>query len=420
MVRGQNWTRPEWQVILQTSKFLTSPDVSMLTTPDSRAASPHRPDSSQQSAPAELVVRQRSFAEIDDEFVSQWQQLETSSVDGNAFLSPHFVLPAVKHLTTAGTEPFLITVESLDESRLLSLGIFEECRASSLMPCPHLRSWQCEYAFLDGMLIDRNTATAAATHFFEWIANRAQRWNGVSFDALPADSETTAILNEAATAAGANWFEDHSIERAAVRPAELPDDPLTLCSKKPRQNFRRNLRRLGDHGAVDVEFVTNRDRIEDCTTTFLDLESAGWKGASGSAMASQPAHAAFARELIARFGDEQRAVFTLLNVDDRPIGVSLKLLAGTTLFAFKLGWAPEFSKHSPGAVTVGEVMRQVRDVLPQVSEVDSCSKPGSDIESLWPHRRRLVSGVFASTPAARLATGALTRIKQLKRQIQGL
>jgi CelD/BcsL family acetyltransferase involved in cellulose biosynthesis len=365
-------------------------------------------------------VRQRSFAELDDDFVCRWQRLEESSVGENAFLSPHVVLPAVRHLTTVDTEPFLITVESRDESRLLSLGVFEDCCASSLMPCSHLRSWQCEYAFLDGMLIDRAAAAEAATYFFAWIADRAQHWNGVAFDKLPEDGAASGVLRQAADAAEATWFEDSSIERAAVMPSELPDDPLTLCSKKPRQNFRRNLRRLGDHGAVDVEFITDRDRIADCTQTFLELESAGWKGEAGSAMASQPDRAAFARELIARFADDQRAVFTMLKIDNRPIGVSLKLLAGTTLFAFKLGWAPEFAKHSPGAVTVGEVMRQVRDILPQVTELDSCSRPGSDIESLWPHRRRLVSGVFASTPTARLATGALTRIKRLKRQIQGL
>lgn len=127
-----------------------------------------------------LRVVEIPFENLSSEFVARWAQLESRSVDGNAFLSPHFVIPAVEHLEGAyDQKPLILAVESEDGSKLFALGLFETSRNSRLLPLTHLQSWRCEHTLFDGLLVDQQHGTAALATFFNWLSQQGRRWQGV-------------------------------------------------------------------------------------------------------------------------------------------------------------------------------------------------------------------------------------------------
>ena len=78
-------------------------------------ATPPEQKTSDDAEVSALRVVELPFEDLTDEFVARWAQLESRSVEGNAFLSPHFVIPAVEHLEGAyNQKPLILAVESED------------------------------------------------------------------------------------------------------------------------------------------------------------------------------------------------------------------------------------------------------------------------------------------------------------------
>lgn len=63
--------------------------------------------------------------DIDDELIGAWRDLESRAIESNGFLSPHFVLPAIKHLEkTADVFGLFVSNISGGQSRLTGVGWF--------------------------------------------------------------------------------------------------------------------------------------------------------------------------------------------------------------------------------------------------------------------------------------------------------
>ena len=376
----------------------------------------------------------RPLDAVDESFEERWLTLEQSVVEDNVFLSPHFVLPACRHRAAADEDedgggddsPFVLTVEqnrtsgSPDDAwQLIGLGLFEECSGNTLMPLPMLKCWRSPHSYFDGLLIDREFADVACEAFFAWLQSNSHLWNGVSFFERSADGQLADSLAAAAERSGISWHEDYSLERAAIVPFELPEDCFMIYSRSRRQNFRRLRRRLADNG--DVTLHCHPLAIADVGTdlaTFLKLEAAGWKGERGSALNCTEEGVAFVHDMVRRFAADERVILCRLDLNGEPIAASLNLQAGDTLSGFKLGWKPEWQQYSPGIQCAIGLLESCRSLSAPPTLVDGCASPGGYLDSVWPQRRRLTSGVFATTMTGRLAADALGRIKGLKRLVQ--
>lgn len=360
------------------------------------------------------------FDDLTDDFVSKWADLESRSVEGNAFLSPHFVIPAVKHLEGAyDQKPLVLAVESEDGSRLHALGLFERAKNSRLLPMSHLQSWRCEHTLFDGLLADRQHGEEAVVALFEWLSLQGRRWQGVAFTDRSADGDLNDILNRAAAKTNSTWFEDWSRERAIIPIDQVPDDCLeTLYSKNRRRNLRRSRRQLEKFGEVRYSFADKADTTECDVQTLLDLEAMGWKGENGTALLSSPGHEKFCREMASRFAAQEQLVIYQLKVEETPVASALNMRSADDLFCFKIGWNPEFASGSPGILNELSFLQDCRKDLADLRLVDSCSTPGSYVEDVWPWRRKLTTGVFTTTRTGTLAASAMTQLKRLKRLLK--
>ena len=376
--------------------------------------------SSDEAIASGLRVVEIPFDDLTDKFASRWAELETRSVEGNAFLSPHFVIPAVEHLEGAyDQKPLILAVESEDGSKLHALGLFEQAKNSRLLPMTHLQSWRCEHTLFDGLLVDKHHGTAALTTFFNWLGRQGRRWQGVAFTDRSADGELNNMLKQAADQTGATWFEDWQRERASIPIDEVPEDCLqTLYSKNRRRTYRRAEKQLASFGNVTYSQAGRAGGAEQGVQAFLELESMGWKGENGTAMLSSPGHEKFCREMATRFEAENNLVIYQRLVDGVPVASALNMRSVDDLFCFKIGWNPEFASGSPGILNELHFLQSTRTIFADIRMADSCSKVGSYVEDVWPWRRRLTPGVFTTTRTGTLAASAMMQVKRLKRMLK--
>lgn len=365
-------------------------------------------------------VVELSFDEVTSEFALKWARLEANSVEGNAFLSPHFAIPAVTHLEGSyDQKPLILAVESEDGAELLALGLFELSTNSRLLPLTHLQGWRCEHTLFDGLLVDKQAGSAALDTFFEWLSKQGRRWHGIAFTDRSADGELNDLLENAAAKTNATWFEDWSRERAVIPVDAVPDDCLqALYSKSRRRNFKRSTKQLATFGEVSYSFADKADTTAEDVQAFLELEAMGWKSEEGTALLSSPGHEKFCREMAARFATEQQLIIYQLLIDDVPVASALNMKSADDVFCFKIGWNPEFASGSPGILNELNFLQTCRENLPNIRMADSCSKPGSYVEDVWPWKRRLTTGVFTTTRTGTLAANAMTQLKRLKRMLK--
>jgi CelD/BcsL family acetyltransferase involved in cellulose biosynthesis len=102
-----------------------------------------------------------------------------------------------------------------------------------------------------------------------------------------------------------------------------------------------------------------------------------------------------------------------------PAASSLNLLSAGTLFAFKIGWDPQFAECSPGTLCELSLLEHCREI-PGVEQIDSCAKPGSYVENVWPWRQKLTTGVFTTSATGHLAASTIDRLKYVKRLLDRL
>jgi CelD/BcsL family acetyltransferase involved in cellulose biosynthesis len=366
-----------------------------------------------------ISVRVIDVADIDSEFANEWLALEKSSSEGNVFLSPHFVLPAVHRLEQA-TPPLIVAVEDTNSAnRLIGLGVFDEAQGSRQLPLAHLQAWRCDYSLFVGLLIDRVSQDAVLDAFFSWLKRNADRWHGLAMRDHASDTELALAMNEAAARHGLEWCEDWSNERAAIRVASIPDDLMSLYSKSRRKTIKKSMRKLEQHGHVTYTLEKRGKEFKASLETFFRLESLGWKGDKGTAMISQPSHAQFGFEMAKEFAQDDRLVMGELKVDNATVASTLNLISGDTLFALKIGWDPQYADASPGTLSEFQLLKNVAS-LDGVTLVDSCAKTGSYVENIWPWRKRLSTGVYTSSKLGSLAAGMMQNVKSIKRWLKQL
>lgn len=367
-----------------------------------------------------LTVRALPLDDIDDDFVRDWETLESRVLEGNMFRSPHFVLPALRFLRPEAQPIFLaVELSTAVEHRLLGLGIFEHTAGSRLLPLPHLKSFLTIHSFLDGILVDRDYAAPVVETLFDYLSTTTHRWHGISFAGCSADTEQSKLLKTTAGQFGALWFCDSRHERCVIQPADVGDDFMTrLYSRSRRKVLQGNRKKFGQLERSKFHISRNSREHAGCAETFLKLENMGWKGDALSSLQSNSNEAEFFRKMTEGFARTNRSFFSQLSVDGETISSISSFVSGTTGFTFKIGWHPDYAGVSPGTLNNFELLAHCRGDLSDLQLIDSCSNPGSSIEKLWPWRRKIEDGVFVTSRMGHLFCSVTTGLKKLKRSLK--
>ncbi len=360
-------------------------------------------------------IRSLRIEEVDAFTIASWEDLEQRSLEGNAFLSPSFVIPAMRHLAVLEErqKALLVFVEKTTASKeVIGAAIFEESPGTLNFPVPHLKAFRSMHSYLSGLLLDRNSAREAARALFEFFC-RKTKWHGVDFVNLPADGPQAGLLEEAFREFGARWHQTDASYRAVFKPTEGGESYLNAHLPARRlKEMRRLLRRLGEGGRVNWKATFGFEVGEATVERFLECEHKGWKGTKRTSLRSKASHENFFREMIHRFRERDQLFFTELSVGDHIIASNVNLISGGTGFAFKISHDPDFAQFAPGLLNEYEFIRRSPDLTRSLTYVDSGADEGSFIDRLWVGRRALVSGFLGTSL---LGNGVLSQIGRLRR-----
>lgn len=368
---------------------------------------------------SDLIVREISRDEVTAELISHWRDLESRSCHVNAFLSPEFLVPAWKWLESTGNS-FLMTVEERRSGQLRALGCFQSAPGSRLLPLPHLIAARTIHSFRTGLLLDQATADATLGAWLRHL-QRQTKWGGVVFPSLRLDSILAQRLQAAAKSCRLSWHPTNTVDSAAYFPPIAADDSqYAHMSAHRRKLLRKKERSLESLGPLRLRCIERQEDIVPALERFLSLEHAGWKGEQGTSLKSNLATAEFLRMMASGFYQRGRLVLTELIAGNELIANSINLLHGSTLFAFKIGWNPQFAKSSPGTLHHAMLLPLVYREMPGVTCVDSCSRPGSFLESLWPHRVSIADAVIPTSRLSQGTVAAAEYVRCLKKGLRGL
>jgi Acetyltransferase (GNAT) domain len=357
----------------------------------------------------------RSVVELTELDRQAWAKLEARAAEPNAFMSPHFVLPALTYLD-AGASVVLMWIErsagGLKE--LAGVGVFQCSLGTRVFPWPHLSAYQSEHTYLGGLLVDGESVRPVVEAIQSYLSRASCLWKGLELPKI----HTTGPLAEAIQVVSKQ--RGHPVQILGPQPRSM----LTLaqCGEallrdtlgKKLNEINRCMRRLEDLGEVQWECLRKEGIPTASIDAFLELEHQGWKGESGTSLLSTTAGKAFFHDMVARFDrDGHRALFTELRLGGKVVASTCNFVSGNMGFAFKVGWDPQHRKLGPGMLNEVEFIRRARThpYCEDLLSFDSGASADSFINRLWPDSRSLGMLVM---PSGRLASLALTATKRLR------
>jgi hypothetical protein len=358
---------------------------------------------------------------ISASFIEQWRTLEARSIESNAYLSPHFVLPAIEHLGSSDQVRLIaIYKKRKHRSKLVGLGVFNLTPPNRRFPLTHLSSFQSDHSYLGGLLVDRLDAGITVQTFLDYVTRPDAPWHGVEFRDWNTSGPVYALMQDATMFAQASWHPYSAFQRAVLRPAQCGDKAystaLANCSGK---DWRRKTHRMIESGEMRWRFLQGNDCTEEAVSRFLALEDRGWARDAGSSLLAA-GQEDFFRELCAGFMKDHHLFFTELLVDGEVVASTCNFISGDTGFAFKIGWDQAFAKLKPGIANELGLVRNAHNTCAGLGYIDSGTTEGSFIEPLWPERATIATGILATSASGRVAADLWDFLRDQKAKVRRL
>jgi CelD/BcsL family acetyltransferase involved in cellulose biosynthesis len=166
---------------------------------------------------------------------------------------------------------------------------------------------------------------------------------------LPEGSRGLAALERAARSAGRlTLLEPQHTSPVAETRADYETYQGELDGRKRRELDRLRRKLESEHGAV-LAFGPPGD-VDVALDRALELETAGWKGTRGTAIAQDEATARFYRTLARSFAAEGRLRLATIEVDGGLVAFDLSVVDGRRLWVLKGAYDERYARYGPGSV----------------------------------------------------------------------
>ncbi|MEI2386748.1 GNAT family N-acetyltransferase [Breoghania sp. JC706] len=328
-----------------------------------------------------------------------WQALASHALEPNPFFRPEFLLPYLRF-----AEPAVVSIAAVRRRSgggLVALAPLGRRTLGLAWSAPHV--WTHPYAPLGTPLLAPDCAEAAAMKLLRLaqmqmgplLALPEQRLEGTVADAL----------RSAACELGLKVGQTATYLRPVLPVEGSMEHYLADFSSQRRRGYAKGYRRLKELGHLVRDHLRGAHAAV-AFDDFLALEEAGWKGESGSALASNPHHAAFAREAVGQLAASGCLMLDRLRLDDRTIAAVVSFRDGPRAFAWKIAFDEAHARYSPGVQVMLAAMENYfhHEAL---AEVDSLAgRAPSLVDSLWRERASFGTLLIAGGgfSAARLAS----------------
>lgn len=340
-----------------------------------------------------------------DAIAAEWAALADDCIEPNPFYTPALLLPALRAFAERDVR---LAIVRDAEGTLLLLAPVAPLRGYSRLPLRYLATWMHPHCYFAAPLVRRGSESLAFAALFDLVESEGAFFR---LRHLAADGPLFGAASAAAKDAGRLMAASARYDRAALRAGHETDDYLReSLSGKKRKELRRLRARLESEGAIAFETLADERALADWIADFLTLESSGWKGRAGTALASDVAGRAFFAQALENAFARGALRFSRLTHGGRPIAMIVNFIERGDIYSFKIAHDEEFARYSPGVMLEIELMRAL-EKEPGFSFIDSCAAGDHKmINSLWRGRRAIaalnISGGGAAHKAIfRLLTG---------------
>ncbi|KAF0231005.1 MAG: hypothetical protein FD175_874 [Beijerinckiaceae bacterium] len=333
-----------------------------------------------------------------------WADLARESLEPNPFYEPDF-LTAQTHLRPKREIHCLVVRDKIDDSRLCGVFPLEKPHLRDGLPFGALALYRNPYTCLTTPLIRYGDADAILKAALDQLARNSKR---LLIPMIPENRPFACLLRAHAKTRGLDIHRVDGRVRAAVETAlNMGDYRTRLWKKNTRSAERSRLKRLEALGSVQYRRIGSAEpEASQVLEAFLALEARGWKGKRDTALASHPDTLAFAKAALLPEPGFGETIYEMLQLDGKPIAISVNLVAGGVGYALKSTYDEEFATLGVGTLLDGMSISLATGGGP-LSRLDSCAAMDHPIRHRWRQEERVGRYLLGLVPGTQ--TSAISR-----------
>ena len=352
--------------------------------------------------------------------LAHWRALAETAVEPNPFFGPDFLLPYLTHMEAGDVR--ILAVRDAAHGSFLALAPFLRRRAGLAVPV--VSACAGDYGPLGTPLL----APSADSTVLSLLLDKAAREFGTRTFLVPylrTDGPVSELFDDRAAETGWNVTPTARAVRAGHAAGPTGEEQFRLIGTRRRKELDRQLRRL-EEANIPARFdsLSEPAAVEAAFEQFLALEAAGWKGRRGTALASSPQRATFARAFIASLAARGQVRIDTLGAGEAPAAMLVTVRDRDRVFSWKIAYDEQLARFSPGAQVARQAMRRNLDEA-GFSGADSLAIPDHPmIAPLWRGSVPFATLVVSKGPRgvlrgalARLDIAADRRLRKLARTV---
>ena len=300
-----------------------------------------------------VVAAHCGGVEVVERWADQWRSLCNEAVDDQPFYHPEWIAAHIRAFTPQ-SRVVLLTV-SFQEKLLFVLPLLQEWSVFSGVPLRKLRgpvnSHSCRFDAVRHASSQGDAAVVAAWNYLQSLRG----WDLLELHEVP-EGGTISALALAASSSGVHTAQVPMLLNPYV---PVPADPDNLKKLPVNARLRGKLRHIHREldGQGDLKFLRIDKADRSVLDRFYELESAGWKGAEGSAIACNPHIRQFYDEIAQaaeRFG---YLCMYSLELNGELLASHFGLSHGGRYFSPKIAYNEKFPQYAPGHLIVSEILQ---------------------------------------------------------------
>lgn len=349
-----------------------------------------------------LVVRDARELET---FKSPWMALARDAADPNVHYEPWWLLPSLRYLHCCRDVLFLLMFApdpdcSTGPEMLCGMFPFELAPRYRGLPSRVLRLLRPKYNRLCTPLVHRDFVTECVGALLDWTEHSSDSAPLVEFRFIAGEGRVAQELHQQISDRRWTVFQSDCTIRALFKPMPSAEFYLERALRgKHRKEFRRLENRLNEMGPIEYRSLEPRGDARDWIASFLELESSGWKGKSGSSLAAREETRRFFEESALEAHRQGQLMMLGLFHRNRPIAIKCNFFSGHGSFAFKIAFDEDYARYSPGMLVEIENVRRLHDMR-EVAWMDSTAEAQHFmINRLWLDRRTVETLVVSPNRA---------------------
>jgi CelD/BcsL family acetyltransferase involved in cellulose biosynthesis len=188
---------------------------------------------------------------------------------------------------------------------------------------------------------------------------------------------------------------------------------------KRRKELKRLRARLGEAGLLEVKTLSKGDALDGFINGLLQLESAGWKGGQGTALAQSPELTKALWDGLKAMHARGRVRFWEMSIDGKPIASLFALIDGSEACLGKIAYDEAFAKFSPGVMIILEAT-QALFAEDGILVADSNAIPDHPmINRIWRDRIECADVLVAGSVVPASVFNGLSLFHQARNSIRG-